>query len=196
MPYKKKNTWDEQNSPEERANRKLYKSLTAQQPAYNDGHELASRLACYVVVQRANSEPLTQAGAAIACNVTRMTLHNYSTGKIDSWTIDVEDRYRDTLPEDAVPIYDYLIGGHHDGKKQVPVSLVVTQYNEIAAMEREERLYKRGSVADIFALKAVDGWQDAQTNESGIVNNTLVISGDSAEKALELLGYKKQITGE
>ena len=65
----------------------------------------------------------------------------------------------------------------------------MNHYDEMASAERETRLYKRGSVADIFALKAIDGWQDEQNK---VTNQTLVITGgESAEAALKLLGYTK-----
>lgn len=191
MPQKKK--WEEQLPKEERDKRKkelACKNLTAGQPAYNDGHKLAYKMALYVSAQHEAEEPLTAAGCAIACNLVRNTIHDYGTGSKDHWCFDKEDEYRAQLDGEALFIYDYLIGGEHEGKKTVLLSDVVAHYNEIATAEREKRLYKRGSVADIFALKAQDGWQD-DTNK-GVTNQTLVITGgESAEAALKLLGYTK-----
>lgn len=144
----------------------------------------------YVAAQHEAGEPLTAAGVAIACGTVRVTINRYGTGDYDHWCLDTEDKYRDQLDGEALFVYDYLIGGEHDGKKIIYLSNVVHNYWEIASAEREQRLYKRGSVADIFALKAVDGWQD-DTNK-GVTNQTLVIAGgDSAEAALKLLGYTK-----
>lgn len=190
------NKWEEQLSPEERAKRKeeINKrkavGLTSQQPAFNDGHELAFKMAQYVAAQHEAEEPLTAAGCAISCGVTRFTIAHYGDGSKDYWCMDVEDKYRDKLEGEALFVYDYLIGGEHEGKKAILLSDVVLRYREIATAEREKRLYKRGSVADIFALKAQDGWQD-DTNK-GVTNQTLVIAGgESAEAALKLLGYTK-----
>lgn len=195
MPQKKK--WEEQLPKEERDKRKKelakqrqLKGLVVQQPAFNDGHHLAYKMAQYVANQHAAEEPLTAAGCAIACGVVRDTIHDYGKGEKDHWCMDVEDKYRDQLEGEALFVYDYLIGGEHEGKKAVLLSDVVSHYREIASAEREKRLYKRGSVADIFALKAVDGWQD--DSGKATTNNTLVISGgDSAEAALKFLGYTK-----
>lgn len=195
MPHHKE--WQEQVPKEEREKRKKelarqrsLSGLTAGQPMYNDGHHLAFKMAQYVADKHEKEEPLTAAGCAIACGTVRRTIYRYGTGDYDHWSLEVEDRYRDKLDGEALLIYDYLIGGAHEGKKIVTLSEVVEHYNEIASAEREQRLYKRGSVADIFALKAVDGWQD-DTNK-GVTNQTLVIAGgDSAEAALKLLGYTK-----
>lgn len=194
MPQKKK--WEEQLPKEEREkrkrkfNEKSLENLVVQQPAFNDGHHLAYKMAQYVANQHEAGEPLTAAGCAIACGVVRDTIHDYGKGNKDHWCLDVEDRYRTELEGEALFVYDYLIGGEHEGKKSIPLSSVVSHYNEIASAEREKRLYVRGSVADIFALKAVDGWQD--DSGKGTTNNTLVITGgESAEATLELLGYTK-----
>lgn len=195
MPHKRE--WVDQLPKEERDRRKkelaekrTSNARSAQQPSYNDGHELAYKMTMYVVAQHEAEEPLTAAGCAIACNVVRDTIHRYGTGDCDHWCIDVEDKYRDGLEGEALFIYDYLIGGQHDGEKAVLLSDVVHHYREIATAEREKRLYKRGSVADIFALKAQDGWQD--DSNKGVTNQTLVITGgESAEAALKLLGYTK-----
>lgn len=196
MPQKKQ--WEEQVPKEERDRRKKdmkgwkrnTSGLVTGQPMFNDGHHLAFLMAQYVADKHEKEEPLTAAGCAIACGTVRRTIYRYGTGDYDHWSLEVEDRYRDKLDGEALLIYDYLIGGAHEGKKIVMLSEVVEHYNEIASAEREQRLYKRGSVADIFALKAVDGWQD-DTNK-GVTNQTLVIAGgDSAEAALKLLGYTK-----
>lgn len=194
MPQKKE--WEKQLPKEERDKRKkelrekTNANLVKQQPAYNDGHELAYKMALYVSAQHEADEPLTAAGCAIACNLVRNTIHDYGTGSKDHWCFDVEDEYRPQLDGEALFVYDYLIGGEHEGKKTVLLSDVVAHYNEIATAEREKRLYKRGSVADIFALKAIDGWQD--DSNKGVTNQTLVITGgESAEAALKLLGYTK-----
>ncbi len=194
MPQKSK--WEKQLPKEERDkrkrayNEKSLQNLVKQQPAYNDGHELAYKMATYISSQHEAGEPLTMAGCAIACNVIRDTLHDYGTGSRDHWCMEVPDKYRSSLDGEALFIYDYLIGGQHEGEKAVLLSDVVTKYREISSAERETRLYKRGSVADIFALKAVDGWQDDSGKST--TNNTLVITGgESAEAALKLLGYTK-----
>lgn len=189
--------WLEQLTPEQREERKKdYQNrikngaMPNMQPKFNDGHELAYKMAIYVAEQHSAEEPLTMAGCAIACGTTRRVISRYGEGEKDSWCMELEDRYRDKLDGEALFIYDYLIGGKHEGKKEITLSEVVNNYREIASAEREKRLYKRGSVADIFALKAVDGWQD-DTNK-GVTNQTLVITnGESAEAALKLLGYTK-----
>lgn len=164
--------------------------IAKQQPRYVDGHDLACKMALYIAAQHEAEEPLTAAGCAIACGLMRNTVRNYGTGNYDGWCPCVEDEYRAQLDGEALFVYDYLIGGEHEGEKAVLLSDVVQRYNEIASAEREKRLYKRGSVADIFALKAVDGWQDDSGKST--TNNTLVITGgESAEAALKLLGYTK-----
>lgn len=195
MPQKKQ--WEEQVPKEERERRKKelarqrqLSGLVTGQPMFNDGHELASKIARYVAAQHSAEEPLTAAGCAIACGTVRRTMYRYASGDYDHWARDIEDKYRDALEGEALFIYDYLIGGEHEGVKAILFSDVIAHYNEMATAEREKRLYKRGSVADIFALKAQDGWQD--DSGKATTNNTLVITGgESAEAALKLLGYTK-----
>lgn len=196
MAQKKKA--EAQNSKAERdrlkaeLSKKEMRGLYAQQPAYNDGHELAFNITKYIVMQRRAEKPLTAAGCAIACGVTRKTLWTYGNGERDQWCIQTEDRFIDQLDDEEAVIYRYLIGQEVDGGR-VFLSTVMEHYNEIAAMERENRLYTRGGVADIFALKALDGWQDNSAPQGNVTNNTLILNGQSAEKALEYLGYTKQL---
>lgn len=196
MAHKKKfepqNTKAERDRLKAELSKKEMRGLYAQQPAFNDGHELGSLIAKYVIMQRRNEKPLTAAGCAIACGLTRDTLYRYSKGDRDHWCIETEDKYYDTLDDDEKTVYRYLIGIEGDGGR-VLLSTVMRNYNEIAAMERENRLYTRGGVADIFALKALDGWQDNSAPQGQTINNTLVLNGESAEKALNLLGYAKTL---
>lgn len=187
-PRKQLSKEEREKRKKELGQNKEFKAM--QEPCFNDGHALAYKMAVYITNQHESEEPLTAAGCAIACGVVRNTIHDYGTGSKDHWCFDREDEYRSQLEGEALFYYDYLIGGQHEGKKTVLLSEVVAHYNEIATAERETRLYKRGSVADIFALKAQDGWQD--DSGKATTNNTLVITGgESAEAALKLLGYTK-----
>ena len=52
--------------------------------------------------------------------------------------------------------------------------------------QTEERLYSKGRVGDIFALKAVHGWEEEQSPHT--VNQTLVIATEEqAREAIKML---------
>lgn len=164
-------------------------------PAYVDGRYLAYRIAQYIHRQHVAEEPCTVAGVAIACGVSRSTLYSYQRGEKDGVEIESDDLYIDQIDdEETRALYMYMTCGA-EGYCRVTLSGVMVMANELLANEREMRLYKQGRVADIFALKAQDGWQDDKTPHT--VNQTLVINGSeqSAESALAQLGFGRLSDG-
>ena len=95
-------------------------------------------------------------------------------------------------PADVLAVYKILTADAFAVADDTVVyfSDVLAVADTIASLEREERLYSKGRVADIFALKARDGWQE--NDSPNTQNNTLVINSNSADEALKLLGYTKQ----
>lgn len=164
-------------------------------PLYEDGRKLAYNIARYVHRQHEAEEPCTKAGMAIACGTSSDALLDYGNGLRDGIEIESEDLYIDQIEdEETLALYLYLTN-NAQGFCRVTLSGVMKMANEILYNEREMRLYKQGRVADIFALKAQDGWQDDKTPHT--VNQTLVINGSeqSAESALAQLGFGRLTDG-
>lgn len=161
--------------------------------AYDDGRLLAMRIAEYIHRQHVAEEPCTMAGLAIACGITRDTFSAYRLGERSGLEIESDDIFSDD--EETQALYTYMTNGA-TGRCRVLLQNVVRMADELLANERETRLYKQGRVADIFALKAQDGWQDDTTPHT--LNQTLVINGNeqSAESALAQLGFGRLTDGE
>ena len=167
----------------------------SRKPKFTDGRAMAIRIAEYIHGQHVLDEPCTSAGLAIACGTTSATITAYRHHDRDGTEEELEDAYIDSIDdEETRAIYLYLTDWA-EGKCRVLLSDVVMRADEWMSNERELRLYKQGRVADIFALKALDGWQDDTTPHT--VNQTLVINGSeqSAESALAQLGFGRLTDG-
>lgn len=179
--------------------------IRGQKPKYTNGFLMALRLAVYMQTQKAAEKPLTISGLYIALGLSDMTMYAYKYGDNDNIIDEIiagarEDFQGDLLEElfatyeddgDVRALYEWMVSDsvEVDGKRFVYFSDVLEKANRLLSIEREERLYEKGRVADIFALKAQDGWQENDSPQT--LNQTLVINGNGADEALKLLGYSK-----
>lgn len=142
----------------------------------------------YIERQRSDERPLTVAGMIAAAGVSRSTWYEMAGGRYDYQLPQIIDVYNlsQTMVIDGIPAAEAVIG-----KKKETILLIfwtdLIQKAMLAVEEQtEERLYSKGRVGDIFALKAVHGWQEEPSPQT--VNNTLVIaSPEQAREAIRAL---------
>ena len=174
------------------------------QPKYTNGFLLALRLALYIYNERQAERPLTVAGSFLSAKLPKQSYYEYKNGKHDNLIDEVihgaridfqqdelatlYDKHKDNA--DVMNLYDELTEDkfEHNGGTYIYYSDVLERLDAILSAEREARLYEKGRVADIFVMKALDGWQEEDRPQA--VHNTLVINGGT-EEALKLLGYSK-----
>lgn len=177
--------------------------MKLKRPSYTNGFLMAVRLAKYFVDRRAQEKPLTVAGLELAVGLSNNAFVDYRGGESDHLIDDVisgvredyqasdfEEEYESMTEEERV-MYQILTGNAFtiEDERYIYFSDIIEKADKLLSLEREERLYEKGRVADIFALKALDGWQEEEVKQRQ--NHTLVIEAGGATKALELLGYKK-----
>ena len=159
--------------------------------------EVYSKIAQYVISRIEEDRPFTISGLQLAIGCSSDTYNRLASGEcdylleqyIDINNIDIEtvDTYIHGMPAvckdlTSVPSEDDLNGV----VLLIPYSHLVEKAHLMVQEQTEERLYMKGRVGDIFALKAQHGWREDETPHT--VNQTLVIaSEEQARKAIELL---------
>lgn len=153
-----------------------------------DVYTVYCRLNDYIKEQRAEERPLTVAGMIKASGLSRGTWYEMAGGDYDYQLPQLIDTYNlvPTMDIDGLPATEAEING-----KKCTILLImwaeIMQKAMLAIEEQtEERLYSKGRVGDIFALKAVHGWQEEPSPQT--VNQTLVIaSPEQAREAIKAL---------
>ena len=169
-------------------------------PAYTRPDIIAWRLADYIATARRTDRPLTETGLLVALGVDDTVFKAYANGERDYLQeTDVQARETDKginlaiekikgkdTDGDIKAVFDYLLPSFN--ADSVPtMSDCIQKARLLVTLEREERLATSGRVAEIFTMKAREGWQDERT----INNNILQITTSNATEALQLLGYKQ-----
>lgn len=151
-------------------------------------YNVYTRLREYIATQREEDRPLTVAGMISASSVSRTTWYEMAGGRYDYQLPQIIDAYNlsQTTEVDGIPATEAFIGG----AKETILLIFWTDLVEKAMLaieeQTEERLYSKGRVGDIFALKAVHGWQEEPSPQT--VNQTLVIaSPEQAREAIRAL---------
>lgn len=149
-----------------------------------------NRLNAYIEKQNQEGRPLTVAGMIKASGVNKTTWYDMLQGQhdymlyqlIDTYNIDIDNAY----DIDGIPATTIEINGNDTEILLICWRELLQKAMLSIEEQTEERLYKKGRVGDIFALKAVHDWkEDAQ-----VVHNhqTLVIATEEeARKAIDLL---------
>lgn len=149
-----------------------------------------NRLSEYIEYQRESEKPLTVAGMIKASGVSKSTWYEMLRGDYDYQLYQLTDTYSidtdNTAELDTIPVVSVNINNQE-------TEIMLTCWSEMLqkamlAIEEqtEERLYEKGRVGDIFALKAVHDWKEEASPQT--VNQTLVIATEEqARKAIELL---------
>lgn len=149
-----------------------------------------NRLNAYIEGQRAEDRPLTVSGMIKASGINKTTWYDMLQGQhdymlyqlLDTYKIDIDSAYDiDGISATTIEI---------DGK-EIEILLItwgdMLQKAMLSIEEQtEERLYSKGRVGDIFALKSIHNWKEEASPQT--VNQTLVIATEEqARKAIELL---------
>lgn len=149
-----------------------------------------NRLNAYIERQNKEDRPLTVSGMIKASGINKSTWYDMLGGEhdymlyqlIDTYNIDISKAHNiDNIPAITVNI----------DNNNVDILLITWRELLEKAMlsieeQTEERLYSKGRVGDIFALKAVHDWKEEASPQT--VNQTLVLaSPEQAREAINLL---------
>ena len=147
-----------------------------------------SRLQQYVAEKTADDKPITVSGLILAARCSSDTWRRMRSGDYDFRLYEYIDMYNvdvDSITEflDGFPVF---IDAQGNRILLITYGTIVQKALLQLQEQTETRLYEKGRVGDIFALKAQHGWQEDNTPQS--VNNTLVIaSPEQAKRAIDLL---------
>lgn len=175
-------------------------------PKYTDYRLLAYRLSAYIYDKQVDDEPITMTGLRMSVYMPGQTWSNYINGDqdhisalcthngspilsiegdIDHIVADYQQR------EDIQPIYNYLIQSRdYEQGDYIRFSDICKNAKDFFLEQVENYTFKRGNVVDIFNSKVHLGYQDETPQAPQTVNQTLIVSGDSADKALAHIGLK------
>lgn len=176
-----------------------------QRPAYTDYRLMAYRLAEYLHRQiEVEDKPITKTGIRMALLLPERTYYDYRDGNRDTDastctedgtillsregdTTDIVDAYRQR--DELQPYYHYLTGTYDDDT-YIQYSQIIKNAEDFYNLQVENLGISRGNVFDIFSHKVHLGYQDETPQAPQTVNQTLIVSGDSADKALAHIGLK------
>lgn len=157
--------------------------------------EVYRRIRDYVKSKSESELPLTVSGLILALGCSSDTYYRLQAGDMDyllyqyldrqDIDLDTIDTSIDTMPYVAGPNADF--DTMKDVVLLIPYSSLIQKAHLLIAEQTEERLYLKGRVGDIFALKAQHGWQEDE-QQARTVNQTLIIADENqARKAIEML---------
>lgn len=150
--------------------------------------DIYNRVKTYIAEKTEQEKPFTISGLILASGMSADTYYRMTAGEYDYRLLEYIDMYNidtDTVTEtiDGIPIYTDADGGK---VMLIAFSQIFQKAQLMIAEQTEERLYSKGRVGDIFALKAQHGWQEERSPQT--VNQTLVIATEEqARKAIDLL---------
>ncbi len=144
----------------------------------------------YIEKCKEEDEPITRAGMMLAMGIDHSVYYRMAGGEYDYRLYEYMDV--NNISEDDIFIDENGCQCVTDANGEVvlliPYGEILQKAELMLEAQTETRLYKSGKVGDIFALKALHGWQD-NGNEPQTVNQTLVIaSPEQAREAIKLLG--------
>lgn len=148
-----------------------------------------NRLQQYIHQCYEDDEPITRAGMILALGVSRDTYYRMRDGELDYRLYEYMEV--NGISENDV-LFDieetpYMVGSEGERILLIPSSVMIQKAELQLEAQTEARLYKSGKVGDIFALKAVHGWQEEQSPKT--LNQTLVIA--TPEQAREAIAALK-----
>lgn len=152
---------------------------------------LYDNLCRYIEEQQEQEKPLTVAGAILAAGIDNSIWYRMKDGHYDyrlDEFLDVNGIDLDEAPVDEAGLKYCTV----DGQKVLltEYSEIIKRYMLLLQEQAEQRLYsKGGKVTDIFALKALHGWQDSPqvVHDNRTLNIDLIASPEEARMAMERL---------
>lgn len=157
--------------------------------------EVYKRISDYVNKKAEQDLPLTISGLILAIGCSSDTYYKIQSGDMDYLLYQYMDREGIDLDSinDSIDTMPYVAGPNVDLETMkgvvllIPYSSLIQKAHLMIAEQTEERLYLKGRVGDIFALKAQHGWQEDE-QQARTVNQTLIIADENqARKAIEML---------
>lgn len=193
--YKKGNRTDSERNTEKIA--ALSRQYNEEQQAYREYAEARrnsikfnqaelsrrnNRLQQYIHQCYEDDEPITRAGMILALGVSRDTYYRMRDSELDYrlyeyMSVNGISESDVMLTEDEIP---YIVC-EGESILLIPSSVMIQKAELQLEAQTEARLYKSGKVGDIFALKAVHGWQEEQSPKT--LNQTLVIATPEQARA-------------
>lgn len=151
--------------------------------AYHD------RLFGYIGKCKEHDEPITRAGMMLAMEIDHSVYYRILGYEYDYRLYEYIDV--NNISDDDVFVDENgcqcVLDGNGETVLLIPYSEILQKAELMLEEQTELRLYKSGKVGDIFALKALHGWQDS--GQPQVVNQNLVIaSPEQAKEAIALLG--------
>lgn len=159
--------------------------------------EFYNNILTYLKDREENERPFTVAGLQLAMGVPPEAYNRMCSGEYDylfEQYIDINNIDIDTVNSyiDGMPVINQDFTDLQDLEELkgavmlIPYSFMMQKALLKIQEQTEERLYLKGRVGDIFALKAQHGWKEDEAPHT--VNQTLVIaSEEQARKAIESL---------
>lgn len=150
--------------------------------------EIYNNVKTYISERTEQGRPLTISGLILASGVSTDTYYKMSSGEYDYRLLEYTDMYNidvDSITKtiDGIPVY---VDSNGSDILLIAFSQIFQKALLLIAEQTEERLYQKGRVGDIFALKAQHGWQEEQSPQT--VNQTLVIATEEqAREAIKML---------
>ena len=147
---------------------------------------IMERIQEYINRQQQEDRPLTVAGMIRAAEISRATWYEMIRGDYDYRLIEYTETH--DIDISNLPMGETVVIENDEGEKIALIMYSEALQKAMLAIEEqtEERLYSKGRVGDIFALKAVHGWKEEASPQT--VNNTLVLATpEQAREAINLL---------
>lgn len=147
------------------------------------------RIVNYISDCTEKEEPFTVAGLILAMGVSKDTYYRMKSGEYD-YRLDEYMEINGIAEEDVLidnSGIEYVVNEAGEVVLLIEYRELIQKAQLMIEEQTEKRLYKSGRAGDIFALKALHGWEDTPQHQT--VNQTLVIATEEqAREAIRLLG--------
>ena len=150
---------------------------------------IMQRLNRYIDEQTEMSEPLTISGLIRAAGVSKSTWYEMLGGDYDYILYQYCDLHSidlDSLQGDEFGTVPTITDERGAEIPLITPSEALQKAVLAVEEQTERRLYEKGRVGEIFALKAVHGWQEDSQPQT-VTNNLVIASPEQAKRAIDLL---------
>lgn len=144
-------------------------------------------LKAYIDRQSKEDRPITVSGMILASGISSGTWYEMLNGDYDYRLYEYIEMYNTDIDAPTGTIDNIPYAEDENGRiLLIPYSTLLQKAMLLQQEQTEERLYSKGRVGDIFALKAMHGWQEETSPHT--VNQTLVLaSPEQAKEAIKML---------
>ena len=147
---------------------------------------IVERLQEYIDEHRQTETPITVSGMIRVSGVSKRCWYEMLSGDYDYKLFEYCDLHNIDIHSIDQTTTTVITDEDNNDIMLITYSQALQKAMLAVEEQKEERLYSKGRVGDIFSLKAVHGWQEDNTPQT--VNQTLVIaSPEEAERAIKML---------